>query len=118
MNVDTPASALPSRFLNTEFLPSPSTFYQDWNFRGNDSNTLPSPLNFATPVVGSGPSFLREDNHATSNGNPSSNLATSTLNVSAASQAPGAGKRKTPEFGAGESDGPDASSEAKRVKVE
>jgi MADS-box transcription factor len=47
--------------MNNEFLPSPSSFYPEWNFRGNDSNTLPSPLNFATPVVGTGPSFLRED---------------------------------------------------------
>jgi MADS-box transcription factor len=62
MNVDTPVSALPSRFLNTEFLPSPSSFYPDWDFRSNNSNTLPSPLNFATPVVGSGPSFLRDEN--------------------------------------------------------
>lgn len=61
MNIDTPVSALPSRFLNNEFLPSPSSFYPDWNFRGSDSNTLPSPLNFATPVVGTGPSFLRDD---------------------------------------------------------
>ena len=61
MNIDTPVSALPSRFLNTEYLPSPSSFYPEWNFRGTDSNTLPSPLNFATPVVGTGPSFLRDD---------------------------------------------------------
>lgn len=68
----TPVSALPSRFMNNEFLPSPSSFYPDWNYgRGGDSNTLPSPLNFATPVVGTGPSFLRDDN--------------------------GGGKRKTPE---------------------
>ncbi|GAW11847.1 hypothetical protein ANO14919_012000 [Xylariales sp. No.14919] len=61
MNIDTPVSALPSRFLNNEFLPSPSSFYPDWNFRGDNSNTLPSPLNFATPVAASGPSFLRDD---------------------------------------------------------
>ncbi|KAL3425340.1 Transcription factor RLM1 [Phlyctema vagabunda] len=62
INIETPVSALPSRFMNTDFLPSPSSFYPEWNFRGNgDGNTLPSPLNFATPVVGSGPSFLRED---------------------------------------------------------
>ncbi|TGJ86655.1 hypothetical protein E0Z10_g2087 [Xylaria hypoxylon] len=61
MNIDTPVSGLPSRFLNNEFLPSPSSFYPDWNFRGDNSNTLPSPLNFATPVAGSGPSFLRDD---------------------------------------------------------
>jgi len=60
--IDTPVSALPSRFMNNEFLPSPSSFYPEWNFRGDGAgNTLPSPLNFATPVVGTGPSFLRED---------------------------------------------------------
>lgn len=59
----TPVSALPSRFMTNEFLPSPSSFYPEWNYgRGGDSNTLPSPLNFATPVVGTGPSFLRDDN--------------------------------------------------------
>ncbi|KAJ2976966.1 hypothetical protein NUW58_g7953 [Xylaria curta] len=60
MNIDTPVSALPSRFLNNEFLPSPSSFYPEWNFRGDNSTTLPSPLNFATPVAASGPSFLNE----------------------------------------------------------
>jgi transcription factor RLM1 len=95
MNIDTPVSALPSRFLNNEFLPSPSSFYPWGDFRGNDSNTLPSPLNFATPVVGSGPSFLRDDN-------PS-----------------GIGKRKSPDISAnGHHDGPDLGAEPKRVKVE
>lgn len=91
MNIDTPVSALPSRFLNNEFLPSPSSFYPDWNFgRGNDSNTLPSPLNFATPIVGSGPSFLRDENP---------------------------NKRKSPEINTAgpASDGPE---EAKRIKVD
>lgn len=59
--IDTPVSALPSRFMSNEFLPSPSSFYPDWNYRGSDSNTLPSPLNFATPIIPSGPSFLRDD---------------------------------------------------------
>lgn len=59
-NAETPVSALPSRFMTNDFLPSPSSFYPDWNF-SRESNTLPSPLNFATPVVGTGPSFLRED---------------------------------------------------------
>ncbi|KAG9242513.1 MADS-box MEF2 type transcription factor [Calycina marina] len=58
--IDTPVSALPSRFMNNDFLPSPSSFYPDWNFGGRESNTLPSPLNFATPVVTTGPSFPRE----------------------------------------------------------
>lgn len=93
MNIDTPVSALPSRFLNNEFLPSPNGFY-DWNFRATDSNTLPSPLNFATPVVGTGPSFLRDD--------------------------PTPHKRKSPEVSAGPAshEGGDASNEAKRLKVD
>lgn len=45
--------------MTNEFLPSPSSFYPDWNY-SREGNTLPSPLNFATPVVGTGPSFLRE----------------------------------------------------------
>lgn len=96
--IDTPVSALPSRFMNNEFLPSPSSFYPEWNFRGNDSNTLPSPLNFATPVVGTGPSFLREDSNerAGSSGNGSGT---------------GNGvKRKTPDAEEG--------GDAKRPKVE
>lgn len=52
-----------------EFLPSPSSFFSEWGYRsgkGGDSAggmgmELQSPLNFATPVVGSGPSFLRDD---------------------------------------------------------
>ncbi|KAK3309930.1 uncharacterized protein B0T15DRAFT_481446 [Chaetomium strumarium] len=95
MNIDTPVSALPSRFLNNEFLPSPSSFYPDWNFRGNDSNTLPSPLNFATPVVGTGPSFLRDD--------------------------PLSLKRKSPEISGSNGAHPepiDTGSDAKRTKVE
>lgn len=94
MHIDTPVSGLPSRFLNNEFLPSPSSFYPEWNYRGNDSNTLPSPLNFATPVVGTGPSFLRED--------PTPHH-----------------KRKTPEIsGHGPHHEPLEVGEAKRVKVD
>ncbi|KAI6086678.1 hypothetical protein F4821DRAFT_123914 [Hypoxylon rubiginosum] len=93
MNIDTPVSALPSRFLNNEFLPSPSSFYPEWNFRGSDSNTLPSPLNFATPVVGSGPSFLRDDN------------------------GPSATKRKSPDLGGPGSDEPNGG-EPKRIRVD
>lgn len=59
--METPASALPSRYMNNDFLPSPSQFFADSYPRHHESNTLPSPLNFATPVVGSGPSFLREE---------------------------------------------------------
>ena len=61
-------SALPSRFMSDNLLPSPSTFYPEWGFSsrgggaGNGgmggggmdsaSGMLPSPLNFSTPVVG------------------------------------------------------------------
>jgi MADS-box transcription factor len=96
MNIDTPVSALPSRFLNNEFLPSPSSFYPDWNFgRGDNSNTLLSPLNFATPVGTSGPSFLREEN------------------------GPNATKRKSPDINTAgpRSDGYEGL-EAKRIKVD
>lgn len=59
-NIETPISALPSRFVDNQLLPSPSSFYPDWGFGrggGDSSNMLPSPLNFQTPVVGSGPGF-------------------------------------------------------------
>ncbi|KAK3330079.1 hypothetical protein B0H66DRAFT_44713 [Apodospora peruviana] len=92
MNIDTPVSALPSRFLNNEFLPSPSSFYPNWDFRGNENNTLPSPLNFATPVVGTGPSFLRDD--------------------------PTPHKRKSPEISGHAHDHIDMGTEAKRVRVD
>ena len=97
---ETPASALPSRFLGQEFLPSPSSFYNDWNFRANGDNTLPSPLNFATPVVGS---FPKDDA-------PGGAGAAAAAAGTAAAAAP---KRKSPEFGDNEvTEGP------KRVKVE
>lgn len=69
--------------MNNDFLPSPSSFYPGWDFGGGgrESNTLPSPLNFATPIVGTGPSFLREDSGERGGG----------IN----------GKRKTPEEEAG-----------------
>jgi len=98
INAETPASALPSHFISNNFLPSPSSFYNDWNFRASDSNTLPSPLNFATPVGPSGPSFLRDDNSNT---------------------AAGANKRKSPELAENEGcEGTDVAGEAKRIKVE
>ncbi|KAL8872449.1 MAG: hypothetical protein Q9174_001919 [Haloplaca sp. 1 TL-2023] len=62
-NMETPISALPSRFVADGLLPSPSSFYPEWGFgRGGDnSNMLPSPLTFQTPVMSNGPSFLREE---------------------------------------------------------
>ena len=60
-NIETPMSALPSRFAEG-LLPSPSSFYPEWVFsRSGDGNMLPSPLNFQTPVVTNGPSFSREE---------------------------------------------------------
>ena len=64
-NIETPISALPSRFVTDGLLPSPSSFYPEWGFgrSGGDSasNLLPSPLNFQTPIGPSGPSFLRDE---------------------------------------------------------
>lgn len=137
VNGETPVSALPSRFLHNELLPSPSSFYPEWHFRGNDSNTLPSPLNFATPVVGTGPSFLRDDNHGNGGNNPStttSNNSNSSTTSTAATTAgttatsgagpssgpPGLAKRKSPDC-EGIRHGEDAhggANEAKRLKVE
>ncbi len=61
-NIDTPMSALPSRFVADGLLPSPSSFFSEWNLgrSGGETNMLPSPLNFPTPVIG-GPSFRDDD---------------------------------------------------------
>ena len=60
-NIETPISALPSRFVADNLLPSPSSFYPDWGFGrsagGPDSNMLPSPLTFPTPIKESGVGF-------------------------------------------------------------
>jgi MADS-box transcription factor len=60
--METPISALPSRFISDQLLPSPSSFYPEWGFGRNsdNNNMLPSPLNFQTPVHPNGPSF-RDD---------------------------------------------------------
>lgn len=62
-NIETPISALPSRFVSDALLPSPSSFFPEWGFSrsGPDSNMLPSPLTFPTPSVQNGPGFSRED---------------------------------------------------------
>lgn len=62
-NIETPMSALPSRFMSDQLLPSPSAFYSEWGFggRSGDSNMLPSPLNFQTPVVANGQGWREED---------------------------------------------------------
>jgi MADS-box transcription factor len=58
---DTPISALPSRFISDQLLPSPST-YNHWAFdKDSTSNFLPSPLPFQTPINTTGPSFRDED---------------------------------------------------------
>ncbi|KAK5172359.1 resistance to lethality of mkk1p386 overexpression [Saxophila tyrrhenica] len=61
-NIETPISALPSRFMSDNLLPSPSTFYPEWGFgRPADANMLPSPLNFQTPVVANGQGWIRSE---------------------------------------------------------
>lgn len=62
-NIETPISALPSRFVADGLLPSPSSFYPEWGFGRSaaEANMLPSPLNFQTPVMSNGPSFLRDE---------------------------------------------------------
>ncbi|PNY29975.1 Transcription factor RLM1, partial [Tolypocladium capitatum] len=131
VNGDTPVTALPSRFLNNELLPSPSSFYPDWNFRGGDGNTLPSPLNFATPVVGSGPSFLRDDGHRSPGNNNNNNNNNNNGGAAATSAAPANGgshagsnqsgpmKRKSPDYGpGGQGEGHAVPLESKRLKVD
>ncbi|KAK1247309.1 hypothetical protein MKX07_002218 [Trichoderma sp. CBMAI-0711] len=117
VNGDTPVSALPSRFLNNELLPSPSSFYPEWNFRGSDNNTLPSPLNFATPVVGTGPSFLRDDSHLlSSSGNAGSSAASGNPG---SAQPSGIAKRKSPDLeGPGQDENQETAGDPKRLKVE
>lgn len=62
-DIETPISALPSRFVAEGLLPSPSSFYPDWSFgRSGDGNMLPSPLNFQSPVVALGINFKNDDN--------------------------------------------------------
>lgn len=61
-HIETPISALPSRFMSDNLLPSPSTFYPEWGFgRSGDGNMLPSPLNFQTPIVPNGQGWREED---------------------------------------------------------
>lgn len=121
VNGETPVTAVPSRFLNHDFLPSPSSFFPEWSLRANDSNTLPSPLNFATPVVGAGPSFLREDTHGGSGGNHNANSNNNhhggPSTSGGHSGAMGAAKRKSPDYENSHGENQTAGGEAKRVKV-
>ncbi|KIW03966.1 uncharacterized protein PV09_04800 [Verruconis gallopava] len=59
-DIETPISALPSRFVSDQLLPSPSSFYADW-FNSRDNNMLPSPLTFPTPVASRGTELSEED---------------------------------------------------------
>ncbi|KAL9100747.1 MAG: hypothetical protein Q9163_003914 [Psora crenata] len=62
-SIETPISALPSRFVADGLLPSPSSFYPEWGFGrsgGESANILPSPLTFQTPAT-NGTSFARDD---------------------------------------------------------
>ena len=56
-------SALPSRFLAENLLPSPSTFFLEYSHGrgGGDSHILPSPPSLQTPIVPSGPPFIVRD---------------------------------------------------------
>ncbi|KAM0248030.1 hypothetical protein ACHAQJ_009611 [Trichoderma viride] len=119
VNGDTPVSALPSRFLNNELLPSPSSFYPEWNFRGSDNNTLPSPLNFATPVVGTGPSFLRDDGHLQSSNSGNAGAGAAGNSNHGLTQMSGLAKRKSPDLeAAGHDENHETASDPKRLKVE
>ncbi|KAF7131461.1 hypothetical protein CNMCM5793_004686 [Aspergillus hiratsukae] len=73
-NIETPISALPSRFVSDALLPSPSSFFPEWGFgrSGPDTNMLPSPLTFPTPAVQTGPGFTREDEHEKKRKSPDS----------------------------------------------
>ena len=95
-NIETPISALPSRVMDNQLLPSPSSFYPDWGFGrgGGDGNMLPSPLNFQTPVVANGQGFGgREDDGL------------------------GDKKRKSPDMIGSSETGSDGNGDAKRIKT-
>ncbi|EGX89427.1 SRF-type transcription factor RlmA [Cordyceps militaris CM01] len=118
---DTPQSALPSRYLNGDFLPSPSSFYPEWNYKASDSNTLPSPLNFSTPVVGSGPSFLTQDQSHTAMSSASTATSSSMTAIASAPdslKSREAMKRKSEGSATSSTSSHGPPTEAKRVKVE
>ncbi|KAJ9615523.1 resistance to lethality of mkk1p386 overexpression [Cladophialophora chaetospira] len=63
-NIETPISALPSRYMNTDLLPSPSNFFSEWYDSGRNglnSAVLPSPLVFQTPADARGLGFGSRD---------------------------------------------------------
>ena len=62
-NMETPISALPSRFMSDQLLPSPSSFYPEWGF-GRGDNMFQSPIGAPwqqTPIATNGPSFKDDD---------------------------------------------------------
>jgi transcription factor RLM1 len=66
-NIETPISALPSRYMSNELLPSPSNFFSEWGDFGRNglnSAVLPSPLTFPTPDQTRGSSFNSRDEAA------------------------------------------------------
>ncbi|KIW56797.1 hypothetical protein PV05_05426 [Exophiala xenobiotica] len=64
-NIETPISALPSRYMNNDLLPSPSNFFSEWYDSGRNgglnSAVLPSPLVFPTPSDTRGLGFGSRD---------------------------------------------------------
>ncbi|KAJ3472931.1 hypothetical protein NLG97_g10624 [Lecanicillium saksenae] len=116
---ETPQSALPSRYLGGEFLPSPSSFYPEWNYKASDSNTAASPLNFSTPVVGSGPSFLNQDpNPATSSASMGASSTAATAGAQDSLKSREAVKRKSEGSATSSASSHGQAAEPKRVKVE
>ncbi|EXJ88313.1 MADS-box transcription factor, other eukaryote [Capronia coronata CBS 617.96] len=72
-NIETPISALPSRYMNNDLLPSPSNFFSEWYESGRsggglNSAVLPSPLVFPTPQDSRGLGFGSRDAANEANG--------------------------------------------------
>ncbi|KAK4938630.1 resistance to lethality of mkk1p386 overexpression [Elasticomyces elasticus] len=69
-NIETPISALPSRYMNNDLLPSPSNFFSEWYDSGarNGSAVLPSPLVFPTPSDSRNSGFGGRDVTSDANG--------------------------------------------------
>ena len=69
-NIETPISALPSRYMSNELLPSPSNFFSEWGDFGRNgglnSAVLPSPMTFSTPADTRGASFASKEGESSS----------------------------------------------------
>jgi MADS-box transcription factor len=64
---ETPLSALPSRFMSGDILPSPSQFYGDWGF---GHTNLVSPATYQpTPIASQGPSWRDEEKRRSEDSN-------------------------------------------------